>query len=77
METPSDYIALGVVLMFVAGILVGLILAGDDENAGEWAIIVGGVVGGVAQILLLIGIIAKGVEVGNRTSAERTTASGA
>lgn len=65
-QSAGDYLGLGVIVAIVSGVVY----------AAEPA--VGGLVGAVAAALILIGIIAKGVEVGvgaaDRNRAERDAA---
>lgn len=61
--TPASLIATGLVLTILTGFLAGA--AGFDDGDAGWAIaLVGGV---VSQVLLWVGIIGKGVEMGMRS----------
>lgn len=59
--TPGSYMLSGIALLVVAGVVGGAI--GFDETAGVVAAVV---IGTFGQILLLIGIIARGVQVGRQ-----------
>ena len=61
-ETPGSYISSGVIMAVFAGGLSALF--GMDTTVGLLILVAGGV---AAQILLLIGVIAKGVQIGNRS----------
>ena len=58
----DDYLARGIFAAIVAAVL--LAIAVDTE--ADWATVVGWIVAVVAGLLLTIGIVAKGVEVGHR-----------
>lgn len=64
LSTSTDYIVSGIFIGLLAGIAgYG---AGVATNATVgWVVF--GAIGAVAQVVLLIGIIARGVEVGNRS----------
>lgn len=60
----SEYIGYGFVLMLVGGGMIGGALA-VKEDWGIGLMIVGIVAAATGQIFLLVGIVAKGVQVGN------------
>lgn len=62
-STPSGFIWTGLVVAAVTGVLGAG--AGLDEPSGVIAVVIGGV---ISQVLLGIGIVAKGVEVANRSN---------
>lgn len=62
---PTDYIISGLVLAALGGALGGA--AGFDTTGG---IIVAVFLGALGQICVGIGIVAKGVQVGNRASSD-------
>jgi hypothetical protein len=57
---PDDYLTYGLLGIFVGGLVLGATY--------EDAPIVGFIILGIAGLFLQIGIIAKGVEVGNKSS---------
>lgn len=59
--TPNSYIWTGLVLAAVTGVLGGA--AGLDEPAGVMVVVIGAA---ISQVMLGIGIVAKGVELGTR-----------
>jgi hypothetical protein len=63
-STPDSYISSGVVAAVLAGALAG-VSGFDDGDPGIYIAVIGGV---IAQVLLGIGIVAKGVEVGYRAA---------
>lgn len=64
--TSGSLIGSGIVIAILTGMLAGM--AGfDDGDAGVVVALVGGA---LAQILLLVGCIAKGVAIGNRESGQ-------
>lgn len=66
MNTASDYFGVGVVTL-----VLGSFVAGGLLYVAVWlGVLVGAIVVAVAQIFLLIGCIAKGVQVANARSVE-------
>lgn len=63
-SSATDMLSGGIVLAIFAAVVGGVSALTVSPTAG---FIVGGLVGIPAQIMLMIGIIAKGVEVGNRS----------
>lgn len=61
----TDYLTVGIMLSIAAGAIAGFCWAMDAKTA---AVIAGGVLGWIGTVILTIGIIAKGVQVGNRSS---------
>lgn len=64
-SSPGELIGWGVLLAVVAGGATGALVAID---AGPLAIVVGGILGLVATIVLTVGVVAKGVQVGVRAA---------
>lgn len=64
--TATGMIWMGIFVGIVAGAVGGSVWSQEGgESAGLVVLIIGGA---IAQIVLLIGIIAKGIEIGNRAS---------
>lgn len=63
--SDADYYLIGgITASIIIGIVVGALIWAD---APDWSVyVIGGVAGGLASIFTSIGIVAKGVEVGNR-----------
>lgn len=66
--TADGYLWAGSLGMLFGAMLGFLIAAGTDDWG--WFFIVGGIVGGIALLVLQVGLIAKGVEVGNRSGSQ-------
>ena len=58
---PNDYLAYGLVGALVGGVVFGLTYEND-------ASMIGLIILGIAGLIFQIGVIAKGVQVGNRAS---------
>lgn len=59
---PANYIQAGLLVAFLGGLAAG----GTYAYSAEFAALVAGVVTAIASTLWLIGVIAKGVQVGRR-----------
>lgn len=68
-STPGDFIFGGVLIALLAAIVGGVVWAGDSGDTP--AILVLAIGGVFSQVLLLIGVIGKGVQVGLRAERSR------